>query len=170
MPIAFRFAGEKDVPLLLEFIRKLAVYEGLDDRMEATEESLRDTLFRRGSGEAIFILADGREVGFAVWYYTFSTFRGQRGLYLEDLFVDGEERGKGYGRSLLARVAAVAAERGCFRMDWSVLDWNEPSIAFYEGLGARPVADWVYYRLAGNAFDALAEEGRGRLQPPSRTM
>lgn len=169
MPIAFRFAGEKDVPLLLDFVRALARYEGLEDRMTATEADLREFL-SRGTGEALFILADGREVGFAVWYYTYSTFRGKRGLYLEDLFVDEAERGRGYGRMLLARVAAIAAERDCFRMDWSVLDWNEPSIAFYEGLGARPVANWLSYRLVGNAFDALAAEGRGRLQPPSRTM
>lgn len=158
MSFSLRFACVDDVPLILGFIRKLAVYEKLEHKVVATEEILREQLFDRGGGEVVFVEESGRAVGFALFFYNFSTFRGQRGIYLEDLYVDEDVRGKGYGRALLSFLAKTAVERGCGRLDWSVLDWNAPSIAFYKSLGAVPLDEWTQFRLSGEALPALARE------------
>ncbi|MFA6506332.1 MAG: GNAT family N-acetyltransferase [Treponemataceae bacterium] len=158
--MTMRFADETDVPLILDFIKKLARYEKLEDKVVATEEVLRDQLFVRKGGEVVFAEVEGVPVGFALFFYNFSTFLGMRGIYLEDLYVDESHRGKGYGRALLAYLARLAKERDCGRLDWWVLNWNAPSIAFYKSLGAKPMDEWTTFRLTGAALTALADEGR----------
>ena len=135
--MGFRFGTREDVPLLLTFIRGLAEYEKMTDQMVADEAGLTEWLFDRGSGEVLFVLADGKEVGYALFFHNFSTLQGRGGLYLEDLFVLPTYRGQGYGKGLLAQLARIALERGCGRMEWCCLDWNRPSIDFYLSLGAQ---------------------------------
>jgi GNAT superfamily N-acetyltransferase len=152
-----RIATEQDVPLILEFIRALAVYERLADRVVATEESLRETLFGHPRFAEVLIAEDGgAPVGFALFFHNYSTFLGRPGIYLEDLFVKPEARGRGFGKALLARLAAIAKSRNCGRLEWAVLNWNKPSIDFYERLGAVPLDDWKVYRLIGEPLDKLA--------------
>ena len=153
----FRFATERDVPLILEFIRGLAEYERMLDLVVADEAALREQLFEGQGAEVLFALEDGKEVGFALFFHNFSTFLGRSGLYLEDLFVLPEHRGKGYGKGLLRQLAVIAVERGCGRLEWVCLDWNRPSIEFYKSLGAEPQSDWTIYRLTGQTLTALAE-------------
>ena len=155
--LTFRFAEERDTPLILDFIKWLADYEQLLDQVVAGEATLTDQLFRKKNAEVLFALEDGKEVGFALFFHNFSTFLGRAGLYLEDLFVLPEHRGKGYGKAILQRLAAIAVERGCGRMEWWCLDWNQPSIGFYKSLGAEPMSDWTVYRLAGKTLRDLAE-------------
>ena len=157
MGLTFRFAEEQDTPLILDFIRRLADYEHLLDQVVADEATLADQLFEKKNAEVLFALEDGKEVGFALFFHNFSTFLGRAGLYLEDLFVLPEYRGKGYGKAILQRLAAIALERGCGRMEWWCLDWNQPSIGFYKSLGAEPMSDWTVYRLAGKTLRDLAE-------------
>ena len=157
MGLTFRFAEERDTPLILDFIRRLADYEHLLDQVVADEATLTDQLFRKKNAEVLFALEDGKEVGFALFFHNFSTFLGRAGLYLEDLFVLPEHRGKGYGKAILQRLAAIALERGCGRMEWWCLDWNKPSIDFYRSLGAEPMSDWTVYRLTGETLNSLAE-------------
>ena len=143
-----RQATEADVPLILEFIRGLAKYERLEDRVVATEERLRATLFGNPRfAEVLIGEEDGAPAGFALFFHNYSTFLGLPGIYLEDLFVKPEMRGRGYGKALLARLAQVAKERGCGRVEWAVLDWNEPAIKFYQSLGAVMLDDWRIFRL-----------------------
>src|SRR5947207_8089441 len=152
-----REATEADVPLILQFIRDLAEYERLADRVMATEEQIRRTLF--GSprfAEVLIAEEDGAPAGFALFFHNYSTFLGQPGIYLEDLFVRQEMRGRGVGKSLLARLARIARERGCGRVEWAVLDWIAPSIAFYRSIGAVSLDDWMISRVAGEAMNALA--------------
>lgn len=152
-------ATEADVPLILEFIRELAAYEKLLDRMKATQARLRETLFGTQPVAFCVIAFQGEDaVGFALFYYTYSTFAGRCGLYLEDLFVRPEARGQGYGRALLRYLAKLALEKDCWRIEWAVLHWNKPAIAFYEGLGAVPQDEWAVYRLSGEALTKLAWE------------
>jgi len=152
-----REATEADVPLILQFIRDLAIYEKLEHRVIATEASLRQTLFGNPRfAEVVFASVDGVEAGFALFFHNYSTFLGQPGIYLEDLFVKPEMRGRGIGKSLLAFLARLAKERGCGRVEWAVLDWNKPSIDFYRRLGAVALDDWLIYRLTGDALDQLA--------------
>jgi GNAT superfamily N-acetyltransferase len=156
-------ATEQDVPLLLALIRELAEYERLADQVIATEAVMRESLFREPRGaDAVIARVEGEPVGYALWFYTFSTFLGKRGLYLEDLFVKPAWRGKGVGRALLAHLAGEAVARDCGRLEWSVLDWNEPAIGFYKGLGARPMGEWTVFRLTGEALNALAERAVDR--------
>jgi len=146
-----------DVPVILRMIKALAEYERLTHEVVATEASVRDTLFGSGpSAEAVIAYAEGTPVGFAVWFHNYSTFLSRRGLYLEDLFVLPEWRGRGIGGALLRHLAGVAVDRGCGRMEWSVLDWNEPAIRFYRSLGARPMDEWTVYRLTGDALARVA--------------
>lgn len=152
----FRFAGRADVPLILCFIRELADYEGMLDEVVADEPTLEEWLFERRGAEVIFALEEGREVGFALFFHNFSTFLGRSGLYLEDLYVAPEHRGKGYGKALLRELARIAVERGCGRLEWWCLDWNRPSIDFYLAMGAEPMSDWTVYRVAGDALSSLA--------------
>ena len=155
--LTFRSAERKDVPLILEFIRALAEYEHMADQVVADEATLEEWLFDRRKAEVIFAVLEGKEVGFALFFHNFSTFLGRAGLYLEDLFVLPEVRGRGVGKAILKHLAALAVERGCGRLEWWCLDWNEPSIAFYRSLGAEPMSDWTVYRLSGDTLKALAE-------------
>jgi len=160
---AIRPATPADIPAIVQLIRDLAEYEKLRHEVVATEGDLHAALFGdRPVAEAMLAEADGEAVGFALYFHTFSTFLGKPGMYLEDLFVKPEQRGNGYGKALLARLAAIAVERGCGRLEWSVLDWNEPSIAFYRALGAVPMDEWTVNRLTGKALHALAEIGASR--------
>ena len=158
MELTFRFAREADTPLVLEFIRRLADYEHMLDQVVADEATLADQLFQKKNAEVLFALENGKEVGFALFFHNFSTFLGRAGLYLEDLFVLPEYRGKGYGKAIFRKLAAIARERGCGRMEWWCLDWNAPSIAFYKALGAEPMSDWTVYRLTGETLEKLTEE------------
>ena len=157
MELTFRFAVEQDTPLILNFIKELADYEHLLDQVVADEATLADQLFRKKNAEVLFALEDGKEVGFALFFHNFSTFLGRSGLYLEDLFVLPEHRGKGYGKAILQKLAAIAVERGCGRLEWWCLDWNKPSIDFYLSLGAEPMSGWTVYRLTGDTLKNLAE-------------
>ena len=154
----FRYATETDTALILEFIRELAKYENMLDEVVATEELLREWIFEKKKAEVIFALEDGIEVGFALFFHNFSTFLGRAGIYLEDLFVRPEYRGKGYGKGLFKKLAQIAKERGCGRLEWWCLDWNKPSIDFYLSLGAEPMDEWTTYRIAGETLDKLARE------------
>ena len=154
---AFRTAERKDVPLVLQFIRDLAEYERLLDEVVADEETLETWLFDKQKAEVIFVLEDGKEVGFALFFHNFSTFLGRAGVYLEDLYVKPEYRGKGYGKALLRKLASIAVERGCGRLEWWCLDRNAPSIDFYLSLGAEQMSDWTVYRIAGDTLTRLAE-------------
>jgi GNAT superfamily N-acetyltransferase len=157
--IEIRQANADDTPLILNFIRGLAEYEKLAHEAVATEEGLRATLFgERPQAEVILAFDDGEPVGFALFFHNYSTFLGKRGLYLEDLFVNPEARGKGVGRALLVELAKIAKARDCGRFEWSVLDWNEPAIGFYKSLGARPLDEWTVFRVTGEALDKLANE------------
>ncbi len=153
----YRYAEERDVPLLLNFIRSLAEYEKMLDEVVATPELLTEWIFRKEKAEVIFALEDGKEVGFALFFHNFSTFLGRAGIYLEDLFVLPEYRGKGYGKGLLQTLGRIAAERGCGRLEWWCLDWNQPSIDFYRSLGAVPMDEWTTYRIAGDTLESLAK-------------
>jgi GNAT superfamily N-acetyltransferase len=150
-------AREPDVPLILGFIRELAEYERLPHEVVATEDGLRSALFgARPAAEVVIGRFRGEPVGFALFFHNFSTFVGRQGMYLEDLYVRPSERGHGFGRALLAHVAHLAWERDCGRMEWAVLDWNEPALAFYRRIGAVPMGEWTVFRLAGGALEALA--------------
>jgi len=157
--LRIRQAEPADVPVLLDLIRGLAEYERLLEQLCATEEGLRSHLFgERPAAEAVLAEADGAAVGFALYYRSFSTFLGRPGLYLEDLFVRPEYRGRGYGKALMVFVARLANARGCGRLEWSVLDWNTPARDFYRTLGARPLEDWIGQRMSGEAIARLAAE------------
>jgi len=150
-------AKAHDLPLILHFVRELAEYEKLLDSVAATEERLRETLFGpKPSAEVLLAYDQDEPVGFAIYFFNYSTFVGRPGLYLEDLFVRPEARGKGFGRELLQHLARVAVERGCGRMEWAVLSWNQPAIGFYKRLGAEEMDDWTVFRLSGEALEDLA--------------
>ena len=150
-------AGAEDVADILGFIRDLAKFEKLEREVVATEQSLRETLFGpRRYAEVRFVEEDGERVGFALFFHNYSTFLGRPGLYLEDLYIRPEKRGKGYGRLLLAHLAGLAVERGCGRLEWWALDWNRGAIDFYRSVGAEPMTDWTVYRLSGEALQRLA--------------
>ncbi len=153
-----RPATVDDVPVILSFIRELAEYEKLEDEVVATADILRESLFRSGRGAEVLLgEAGGEPAAFALYFHNFSTFLGRTGIYLEDLFVRPQFRGAGYGRRMLIYLSALAVSRGCGRLEWSVLDWNEPAIGFYNRLGARAMSDWTVYRLTGANLKKLAE-------------
>lgn len=153
-----RPATVDDVPLILEFIRALAEYERMLDDVVATEDMLRETLFGvRPAAEVILCFEGELPAGFALFFHNYSTFRGRPGIYLEDLYVRPEFRGRGYGKLLLATLARLCVERNCARLEWSVLDWNTPSIDFYKSLGAVPMDEWTVYRLTGEKLEQLAK-------------
>ena len=156
--LTIRKAREDEAGEVLRFIKLLADYEKLASEVEATEETLYQSLFVRHEAEVVFAEVDGRKVGFALYFYNFSTFVGRKGLYLEDLFVLPEERGHGYGKALLKHLAATALEQNCGRMEWVCLDWNKPSIDFYLSIGAKPMSDWTIYRLTEKALHEFAEK------------
>lgn len=153
----FRFATEDDLTLILDFIRQLAEYENMLDEVVATEELLNEWIFEKKVAEVIFALEDDVEVGFALFFHNFSTFLGKAGIYLEDLFVKPEYRGKGYGKGLIKKLASIAVERNCGRLEWWCLDWNKPSIDFYLSLGAEPMDEWTVYRITGDTLKRLAK-------------
>ncbi|MDO4459835.1 MAG: GNAT family N-acetyltransferase [Clostridia bacterium] len=153
----YRYATEKDTGLILDLIRKLAGYENMLDQVIADEATLREWIFEKGKAEVIFALEGEKEVGMALFFHNFSTFLGRAGLYLEDLFVLPEYRGKGYGKGLIKTLAKIAVERKCGRFEWVCLDWNRPSIDFYLSLGAKPQDEWTIYRVAGDDLLKLAE-------------
>lgn len=153
----FRYAKREDAGLILQFIKELADYEKMLDEVVADEEMLEEWIFDKQKAEVIFAVADGREVGFALFFHNFSTFLGRAGIYLEDLYVNPECRGKGYGKAILKKLAAIAVERGCGRLEWWCLDWNKSSIDFYLSLGAEPMSDWTVYRIAGDTLTSLAD-------------
>lgn len=155
--VAFRDAERKDVPLILQFIKEIAAYEKMSDQVIAEETTLETWIFDKEKAEVFFVLEEGKEVGFALYFHNFSTFVGRGGIYLEDVYILPEYRGKGYGKAILKKLAAIAVERGCGRMEWVCLDWNQPSIDFYLSLGAQPMSDWTLYRLTGDALAQLAE-------------
>jgi GNAT superfamily N-acetyltransferase len=152
-----RPARVEDVWIILELIRDLATYERAPDEVTATEEQLTDVLFGDRPAAEVLLAFEGKSpVGFAVYFYNFSTWLGRPGLYLEDLFVKPEKRGKGYGRALLVALAKIARDRDCGRMEWAVLDWNEPAIKFYRTLGAKPMDEWTVFRLTRDGIARLA--------------
>ena len=152
----FRFASEKDLTLILTFIKELADYEKMLDEVVATEELLYEWIFEKKIAEVIFVQDDGIEVGFALFFHNFSTFLGKAGIYLEDLYVKPEYRGKGYGKALIKKLASIAVERGCGRFEWWCLDWNKSSIDFYLSLGAEPMNGWTVFRISGSTSENLA--------------
>ena len=154
--MTIRTATESDCALILGFVRALAAYENMSDQVVATEELLREWIFEKRKAEVLFACEGDGEVGFALFFHNFSTFLGRAGIYLEDLFVLPEYRGRGYGKALLKKLAQIAVERGCGRLEWSCLDWNRPSIDFYLSLDAAPLDDWTAYRLTGDSLKKLA--------------
>lgn len=158
MPAIFRPATEGDEPKILDFIQQLADYEHMSDDVVATPELLHEWLFEKRIAEVIFALADGKEVGMALFFHSFSTFLGRGGIYLEDLFVLPEHRGRGYGKGLLIELAKLTKQRGCGRLEWCCLNWNQPSIDFYLSLQAVPMDEWATYRLTGDALTQLAQQ------------
>lgn len=155
--IDYRFATVNDTKIILDFIKKLAHYEKMENEVVATEELLKEWIFEKGKAEVIFALEDKKEVGFALFFHNFSTFLGRSGIYLEDLFVLPEYRNKGYGKGLLKILANITVERGCGRLEWCCLDWNKPSIDFYRSLDAVPMDEWTTYRLTGETLQNLSE-------------
>ena len=154
--MTFRFAEEQDCALILGFIRQLAAYERLSGQVVATEELLREWIFEKRKAEVLFVCEQDLAVGFALFFHNFSTFLGRAGIYLEDLFVLPAYRGKGYGKALLRKLAWITVERGCGRLEWSCLDWNQESIDFYLSLGAVPMEEWTSYRLTGSTLEEMA--------------
>lgn len=154
----YRFAEIKDVGLILAFIKALAEYEQMADVVIANEESLKEWLFEKKVAQVIFAIKDNQEVGFALYFYNFSTFLGKAGIYLEDLFVFPEFRGQGYGKGLLKQLAKIALERNLGRIEWVCLNWNKPSIDFYLSIGAKPLSDWATYRLSDKELENLANK------------
>lgn len=150
-----RKAVRQDVPLILEFIKGIARYEKMENEVVATTELLEEQLFDKGRAEVIFVMEEGAEVGFALFFHNFSTFLGRGGLYLEDLFVYPEHRGKGYGKALFLELVRIANERGCGRMEWVCLNWNKPSIEFYRSMGAMSLDEWTTYRLTSDVMKKL---------------
>ena len=158
--VTFRPAAPGDEELMLSFIRALADYEHMSDQVVATPALLREWIFEKKKAEVLFALDEGRAVGFALFFHNFSTFLGRAGIYLEDLFVLPQERGKGYGKALLKELARIAVERGCGRLEWSCLDWNQPSIDFYtKKMHAVPMEEWTTYRLTGETLEQAAKAG-----------
>ena len=142
-----RFATESDIPLIYGFILKMARYEKLENEVDTSQQALHRAIFLEKQAEVILCEAEGKTVGFALFFHNFSTFKGQHGLYLEDIYVDQEYRGRGYGKALFLRLVAIAMERRCRRMEWTALNWNRPAIAFYESMGAVRMSEWSTFRL-----------------------
>ena len=153
----FRIAERKDCALILSFIKELAKYEHLENEVVATEKLLEEWIFDKNKAEVLFVLEGGKEVGFALYFHNFSTFLGRAGIHLEDLFVLPEYRGKVYGKAILKKLAQITVQRGCGRLEWCCLDWNTPSINFYESLKAKPLSEWMIFRVTGDTLNELAK-------------
>lgn len=158
MTFSIRKAIPQDAATIYDLIRKLAIYEKLENEMITSVDELRENIFDKGFAEVIIAEEDEKPVGFALYFFNFSTFVGKPGLYLEDVFVEPDCRGKGYGKKLLIELAKIAKERNCGRMEWSVLDWNTPSIEFYKSLGATPMDEWTVFRLTKQGIDDLSQQ------------
>ncbi len=154
----FVFAKREDTPIILQFIKKLARYEKMENEVVADEKTLESWIFDREKAEVVFAVLNGKKIGFALFFHNFSTFLGKAGIYIEDLFIEPEFRGKGYGKALLKKVASIAVERGCGRLEWWCLNWNKPSIDFYLSMGATPMNDWTVYRICGETLNKLGTE------------
>ncbi len=157
MNFEIRNAKLGDEETILKFINELAIYEDMAGDVVATPELLREWIFEKGKAEVLFAVENGVEVGIALFFHNFSTFLGRAGIYLEDLFVLKQHRGKGYGKALLKRLAEITVERGCGRLEWCCLDWNKPSIDFYLSIGAKPMDEWTIYRLTGETLENFAK-------------
>ncbi|MFQ8705746.1 MAG: GNAT family N-acetyltransferase [Thomasclavelia sp.] len=157
MQISFRYANDNDTTLILSFINELAKYEQMADEVIASEELLNEWLFKKEIAEVIFIMENKKEIGFALFFHNFSTFLGRGGIYLEDLYVKPEYRGKGYGKAIFKQIAKIAVERNCGRLEWCCLDWNKPSIDFYLSLGAKVMDEWTTYRISGDILNELGK-------------
>lgn len=153
-----RYASEEDISLIFYFIKQLAQYEHMSDDVVATEEGLRKSIFRQKRAEVLIGEYQGKPVGFALYFYNYSTFLGKANIYLEDLFIEEKYRNRGFGKAIFYVLAKICAEQGCGRLDWAVLNWNTPSIEFYKKLGARPIDDWTTYRLEKEALINLADK------------
>ena len=156
--LTFRYAEEKDCEEILYFIKELAAYEKMSELVVASPQQLKEWLFEKKVARVLFACEGEKEVGFALWFHNFSTFLGRAGIYLEDLYVLPEYRGKGYGKALLKELARIAVEKGCGRLEWWCLNWNQPSIDFYLSLGAEPMKDWTVYRISGETLQELAKD------------
>ena len=154
--LTFRMANRTDTPLILQFIKELADYEGMLDEVVADEATLEHWLFDKEKAEVLLAVVDEKEIGFALFFHNFSTFLGRAGLYLEDLYVKSEYRGKGYGKAIFKELAKIAVARGCGRLEWWCLDWNKPCIDFYLSMEATPMSDWTVYRLTGKELEKLS--------------
>ena len=157
MGLEFRYAKRDDTELILSFIKNLAEYEKMSDDVVADTATLEKEIFDDKKAEVLFAEVDGKEIGFALFFHNFSTFVGRSGLYLEDIYILPEYRGKGYGKAMLKKLASIATARNCGRMEWCCLDWNKPSIDFYLSLGAKPMSEWTIYRLSGDELKNLGE-------------
>lgn len=155
--LTFRKAQPQDLGLVLDFIKALALYEKMPHEVVATRETLNEWLFERKAAEVLFLMEGDKEIGYCLYFTNFSTFQGRAGLYLEDVFVLPEYRGRGYGKATLRELARIAVDRGYGRMEWACLDWNEPSIKFYRSLGAQPMDEWTVYRLSGDTLSLMAQ-------------
>ena len=158
-PLVIRRAEKSDIPDITALIQALALYEKMPEACLATDELIEQSIFERGEAQVLMAEYDGKVAGFSLYFYNYSTWMARKGLYLEDLFVYPEMRGKGIGKALILQLAKIAAKEGCGRFEWCCLDWNEPSIQFYKSLGAKPMDEWTIYRLEGEALQKLAEEG-----------
>lgn len=157
--LSFRQAEENDIPKILAFIRELAVYEKMEEQAVATAGLLKEWLFEKKTATVFFAVFEGKEIGYSLFFHNFSTFLGKPGIYIEDLFILPDYRGRGFGRAFLKNIAKMAADEGCGRVEWACLDWNKPSIAFYLSLGAEQLGEWTTYRLTGENFARLAAGG-----------
>ena len=157
MGLEFRYAKRDDTELILSFIKNLAEYEKMSDDVVADTATLEKEIFDDKKAEVLFAEVDGKEIGFALFFHNFSTFVGRSGLYLEDIYILPEYRGKGYGKAMLKKLASIATARNCGRMEWCCLDWNKPSIDFYLSLGAKPMSEWTIYRLSGDELKNFGE-------------
>ena len=156
--MTIREATEADIPKILQFVRELAIYEQLENEVVATPQLMQYWIFEQKKASVLFCCEDGLEVGFALYFYNYSTWKGCCGLYIEDLYVQKEYRGKGFGKALITRIAQIANKEGCARVEWACLDWNQSSIDFYKSLGAKPMEDWLVFRLTGPALQAFSEK------------
>ncbi len=155
--LSFRYTTKEDAEKILEFIKELATYENMLDDVVATKELLVEWLFEKEKAEVMFVLENNVPIGYILFFHNFSTFLGRSGIYLEDVYVRPEYRGKGYGKAALKKLAQIAVERGCGRLEWVCLDWNRPSIDFYLSLGAQAMDEWTVYRLSGDELKSLAK-------------
>ncbi|AEV29641.1 acetyltransferase [Sphaerochaeta pleomorpha str. Grapes] len=155
--MTLREATEEDIPLILQFVKELAMYEHLENEVVATPQLMRYWIFEQKKASVLFCCHDGLEVGFALYFYNYSTWKGCCGIYIEDLYVQKAYRGKGFGKGLITRIAQIANKEGCARVEWACLDWNQSSIDFYKSLGAKPMEDWSVFRLTGLALHSFSE-------------